>query len=206
MPRKKFFPQSDFYYHVTARCHNKEWFKIPLNEVWEILTNYLFFIKHGFNLEIYSFVLMNNHFHLILKTPEANLDIAMNYFMRETSKIISTLCGRINQVYGAPYHWSLIKNDIYFKHAYKYVYRNPVESNLVLRVQDYKYSTLHSKIGLSHTIIPTVEDTVLFSNVEYTLDWLNTDYPSLEIEDEIRKALKKNEFKFSQKKTRHKIY
>jgi putative transposase len=200
MPRKKYLPTDQFYDHVTARCLNKEWFKVPIEEVWDIFCDYLFLTKCGFNLEIYSFVLMNNHFHLIVRTPDANLSQAMNYFMRETSKTITLLAGRINQTYGGPYCWSIIKNDIYFKHAYKYVYRNPVEAGLVRNVEDYRFSTIFSKLGQSKNHIPLVEDKILFSCVESSLAWLNKSYPSEEIKLEIRQALARKEFQFARNK------
>lgn len=204
MPKKLFLPQSDYYYHVSARCINKEWFRIPIQNVWSIFSDYLFFINKNYNVEIYSFVLMDNHFHLMIRTPQANLDKAMNYFMRETSRHITFSCSRINQTFGGPYHWSLIKKPIYFLHAYKYVYRNPVEAGLVSQVEDYKYSTLHSKLGQSHSIIPVVEDTTLFSGVEATLAWLNKSYLDQDMRGDIRKALKRKTFTFGLNKLRQK--
>ena len=194
---KKFFRRtSSEYYYVTARCLKKDWFELSLENVWDIFTNYLFFLKHAFQFEIFSFVLMDNHFHLIVKTPEANLDRGMRYFMRETSCRLTRLAGRINQAYGAPYRYSILKNPNSFYHAYKYVYRNPVEAGVARNVEDYYFSSLHSKLGKSTALIPLVEDFILFSDPNLCLIWLNQDYPSNEIKEQIRKALKRKEFNF----------
>ncbi len=203
MPRKKYKPTSVFPYHITARCINKEWFNIPLPQVWEIFSDYLFFIHHAFDVKIHSFVLMNNHFHLILSTPEANLCQTMNYFMRETSRQFGLASERINQIYGGPYFWSQLRSEIYYGHAYKYVYRNPVEGGLSLKVEDYTFSTLHALIGKSKTIIPILEDTLLFSDVESNMKWLNTDYKSQNYKLEIKMALRKNQFQFGRDKDRN---
>lgn len=203
MPRKKYQPDSSFPYHITARCINKEWFHIPLVEVWEIFSDYLFFIHHAFNVKVHSFVLMNNHFHLILSTPEANLSEAMNYFMRETSKQFGLASGRINQIYGGPYFWSQLKSEIYYGHAYKYVYRNPIEGGLCLKVEDYPFSTLHSLVGKSKTIIPVAEDTMLFFDMGSQIDWLNKSYKSLDYKQDIKNALRKREFQFGKDKDRN---
>lgn len=197
MPRKNFIPQSEFPYHVTARCINKEWFKIPLDEVWDICSIYLCFIRFAFNVRIINFVLMSNHFHMLISTPEANLDKVMNYFMRETSRAIGKRAGRINQVYGGPYGWSMINTPIYFLHAYKYVYRNPTEVGLAEFVEDYRYSTINQLLGFTHGIIPLEFDETLFSDVRQCLSWLNTPYPSEEMKDQVRKALKKHQFGFA---------
>lgn len=203
MPRKKYQPSVHVPYHITARCINREWFNIPLSQVWELFSDYLYFIHHVFGVKIHAFVLMNNHFHLILSTPEANLSEAMNYFMRETSKQMGLYSGRINQIYGAPYFWSLLKSETYFGHAYKYVYRNPVEGGLCKYVEEYPFSTLHSLVGKSRTIIPVIDDTFLFSDLESQLSWLNKDYKSLAHKEEIRTALKKREFHFAKDKDRN---
>jgi putative transposase len=200
MPRKKFIASQEFPYHVSARCINKEWFALPMGEVWSVFSDYLFFIHHAFGVQIHSFVLMNNHFHMIVRTPLMNLDSAMNYFMRETSRIIGNRSGRINQVYGGPYHWSLIKSPIYFLHAYKYVYRNPIEAGLINNVEEYKYSTLRVLLGCQHSIIPIENDETLFPDFIEQLKWLNYAYPSEEVRADIRSALRKKEFQFAKDK------
>jgi len=168
-----------------------------MDEVWTIFSRYLFFIHYAFNVKIHCFVLMNNHFHMVLSTPNANLDSAMNYFMRETSRIISKETGRINQTYGGPYNWSILRSSIYFSHCYKYVYRNPIEAGLSTRVELYKYSTLRGLLGFEHTIIPIEDDELLFQCLEDHLLWLNTSYPSKEVMLDIKNAMGKKEFKFA---------
>jgi len=85
----------DHPYHVTARCINREWFRIPLEEVWAITNDYLWVTIREFNLLVYGFVLMPNHWHLIATSPDCNLGPALNYFMRETSREITPLSGRM---------------------------------------------------------------------------------------------------------------
>jgi putative transposase len=201
MPRKKFIASNEYAYNVSARCINKEWFSLPMHDLWIMFADYLFFIHHAFGVRIHSFVLMNNHFHLIVRTPNMNLDKAMNYFMRETSRIIGFRSGRINQVYGGPYHWSLIKSPKYYNHAYKYVYRNPVEAGLSSKVENYEYSTLSVLLGNQHSMIPIEYDETLFSDFTEQLQWLNTPYPSTDIKHDIRKALRKTEFHFAKDKS-----
>lgn len=117
--------------------------------------------------------------------------------MRETSRVIGKQSGRINQVYGGPYYWSLMRSPNYFLHAYKYVYRNPVEAKLVSCPEVYKYSTLNALLGRAHTIIPIVNDHTLFDGVDDQLKWLNKSYPSDDVRIDIKNALRKKEFRFA---------
>ncbi len=198
MPRKRVPPNAELPYHVTARCINKEWFCLPLATVWDVMSDYLYYVKHVFEVDILSFVLMHNHFHLLIRTPKAHLSEVMQCFMKETSCEITRLSGRINQTYGGRHHKCLITSYHYFMNVYKYVYRNPVRAGLCNRVEEWPYSTLSGQLGLHRMIIPLAEDTLMFTpNFDYgNLIWLNTKSRQAD-EEEIRKALRRPFFKLS---------
>ncbi len=194
MPRLKAILQNEFPYHVTARCINKDWFAQPLAEVWTIMSDQLFFIQRAFNVRIHAFVLMQNHFHLMISTPDANLSSAMQNFMQATSTTIVKNSNRINGTYGGRHSRSIIDSRLYFSHCYKYVYRNPVAIGVCKKVEDYPFSTLHGLLGRQTLYIPVAHDDLLFSDVEKTLYWLNQE-PKKEHSDAIKSAMKKPRFK-----------
>lgn len=194
MPRKKFFPSEAFPYHVSCRCPNKQWFPLPLDEVWDIFSIYLYFVTMAFGVRIHAFVLMDNHFHLLVSTPNANLDKAMNYLLREVSKRINDRSGKINQVFGGPYHWSLIKSRKHFEIVYKYVYRNPIEAGLSKSVTAYSYTTITRVLGYKKMEFPVFDNTTLIQNTHQQLIWLNTPYPDELFLFDLRDALSKKEF------------
>jgi REP element-mobilizing transposase RayT len=167
-----------------------------MKEVWDIFSRYLYFVTLAYGIRIHSFVLMNNHFHLLVTTPEANLDKAMNYLMREVSRCIGHEAGRINQIFGAPYHRTVIKNRLYYQHAYKYVYRNPIEAGICQKAQDYPFSTIRGILGFDHLPFPAFDNLDLIVNPGKQLEWLNTPYPEASCLEDIRLALKHEEFEF----------
>lgn len=194
MPRKKQIYTSEFPYHISARSHNKEWFDLPMSDVWKTMANYLYFIHHAYKVEIYAFVLMNNHFHLIAQFPENNMSVAMNYFMRETSRVISRDAGRINQTYGGRYFKSAIMKPLYLEHVYKYVYRNPVSAGIVAKAEEYTFSTLQILLGKRSDVIPLTQSHLLEDTLKSsTLEWINAK-PDLTDYEEVRKALRRPEF------------
>tara|TARA_B110001454_G_scaffold219202_1_gene252058 strand:+ start:157872 stop:158495 length:624 start_codon:yes stop_codon:yes gene_type:complete len=178
---------------VTARCNNKEIFPIPLAEVWDLFGNYLYFIHHAFGIKIHSFVLMSNHFHLIASDPELNLSKAMAILMKETSKELNRQSSRINRIWGAPFHSSIIADTNYFLAAYKYNYRNPVAAKICEKVEDYPWSSLQILLGKKHGIIPLVEDNTLMNDIDGTLSWLNEAYKDGQAEA-IHQASRKKTF------------
>ncbi len=192
MARTKVPLQSQFPYHVSARCINRERFEIPMPHVWEIMTNQLYFVQQAFGVRVTAFVLMTNHFHLIVQTPDSNLDLVMRWFMRETSLSLNRAGSRINQTYGSRFFRSMIATDLYLLHAYKYVYLNPVRAGLAESVLDYQYSSLPGVLGLQPLPF-AVHDDILLPAVEETLEWLDLT-PDQKNWESVRKALRRKVF------------
>ncbi len=204
MPRKSLIRTAEFPYHVVSRSNNKEWFYIPRQECWNVFTQQLSKVSKDYHARVISFVLMSNHFHMLLYTPEENLDAIMNYLLREVSRTIGRKSGRINHIFGAPYRWCLIDNEVYLAHAYKYVYRNPVEAGLSDLAEEYRYSTLHYLIAKTFLGLAVYDHAVQSSpivppSLSDRLHWLNRPYASKH-QELIRRALKKPRFRLPQSK------
>jgi REP element-mobilizing transposase RayT len=188
-------------YHVSSRCINREWFGLSMDQVWDLSNDHLYFVTKAYDLKVYSFVLMQNHFHLIAQAPLGNMSEAMAYFLRETSKDLTRASGRINRTWGGRFFRSRLGSYHYGLHAYKYVYQNPIRAQICQRVEQYKYSTLPGLLGLQKLKLPLEYDSILFDNdLEWTLKWLN-ELPSTENNEVIRKALRKKDFQISKVKT-----
>lgn len=206
MPRLPFTQNPNTPYHLAARSNNRDWFAIPLSQVWTIFCDYLWFVHHAHKVRIHSFVLMHNHFHLIASFPDGNLSSAMNYLMRETSRVLAFESQRINHVYGARVFRSCLGSNHYFEHAYKYVYRNPVEAGLCQRVEEYPFSTLSGLLGQHRLQVPVEQDALLFDaqNFRSHLEWLNT-APSIEDRNAVGAALRRAQFKLPNGKTTNRM-
>ncbi|OYZ20970.1 MAG: hypothetical protein B7Y39_09790 [Bdellovibrio sp. 28-41-41] len=186
----------EFPFQISGRCNNKENFPVPLSEAWEIFSDYLFMLHRNYEMKIHSFVLMSNHYHLLISDPELKMSKGMATFMRDTSKEMGRLSNRINKIWGSRFHSCLIDDPKYLLNAYKYNYRNPVAAGVCQRVEDYPWSTLQILLGKKSGVIPLVEDETLMSDPEGTLDWLNEAYLPNEVEV-IKAATKKKIFKLS---------
>ena len=192
--------QSALPYHVFARSNNKEWFYLASDEVWSICKTLFSKTFHDYSSRVLEFVLMSNHFHLLIETPEANLNEVMNYFMREFSRAVGRKTGRINHIFGGRYKGCLIEHAAHFAHIYKYVLRNPVEAGLSSRVEEYPFSTLKREFGqsLGFPVAEILEHPLsgyIPLEIAARMTWLNTKY-RFEQAELIRQSLKRTEFKF----------
>lgn len=195
MPRKPFRKNNSLPYHVTARANNREQFPVPLDRFWAVLTAECLVLTLVYDVEIHALLVMPNHIHMLVTTPEHDLGIVMNLLMSTVTRTINLISGRSGHLFGGPYHWSLIGDSRYFGHALKYVYRNPVRAKLCENVEDYSYSTLHGILGSSKLPFPIhftrtgMEISLpVFEHATF-LRWLNKPFPT-ESEDRIRMGLR----------------
>ena len=199
MASKKLIRSEILPYHVTARVNNRERFPLPLAKMWEIFELECSVMIRVYEAEIQSFVMMPNHFHMIVTTPTRDLGVVMNPFMSSVTKTANLLAGRTGHLFGGPYRWSLINGTRYFGHAYKYVYRNPVRAGLCEQVEEFPFSTLHGLIGSSPLQIPlfftraALELGLPAIEASNQLGWLNRPFPK-EAEELIRRGLRKKHF------------
>lgn len=194
MPRKPIQRSNEHYYHLTARSNNKENFFLPVEAVWEIMLNQLGLLQKEHRLKIVAFVLMNNHFHLLMMTPEEDIDRIMYFFMKNVTLKIQKSSGRINKVFGGRYKGCLIDNHAYLLNAYKYIYRNPVAAGICEIVEDYPFSSLYFRRWKSG--LPLKLEEIIPSYIRSEYSWLNQQYASVEV-GSIKTALRKSIFAFS---------
>jgi putative transposase len=196
MPRKILFRTPDFPYHVTARANNRDAFPVRAAKMWQIISSECHAISLLFGTKLHAVLMMPNHIHMLISTPVEDLGIVMNEFMAATTRRANLLSSRSGHLYGGPYNWTVIHSSLYFAHALKYVYRNPVRAKLCDNVEDYPFSSLHSLLGQSPLGFPiamtnSILDVSLPSSEPADwLEWLNQPFPT-EADELLRKALRK---------------
>ena len=171
MPRKNLIRSKNLPFHVTARSNNKEWFSLPMGQMWQLAQDSLSEAMAAHPVSLVSFVLMGNHYHMLLLTPEGNLDSFMYEFNKRLAIKIKSQTGQINHIFGGRYKWCLIESQKYLINCYRYIYQNPVRAEMVTRCEDYPFSTLGCLLGKSHCQFP-LHDPYGFKD-EYGLLWLN---------------------------------
>ncbi|MEZ4703954.1 MAG: transposase [Bdellovibrionota bacterium] len=187
-------------YHVCARSNNRTWFDIPLSQVFGIYANVMEKAIEKYEIECHGFVLMANHFHMLISTPKSNLSQAMRYFMTETSRAIARSSHRINRIYGQRYHWTIIKTAEHYAHVFYYIYRNPIRHRAVSRLNMYRWSTLHPHHRKFNTlIVPKNEeyDVYIPQDRKTLIQWLESIHDE-KYENAIATSLTRHEFTFPQ--------
>lgn len=130
MPRQVRIEFEGAFYHVMARGDRREaiveddedrkMFLRTLGEAAE---------KTGFR--IHAYVLMSNHYHLLLETPGANLSAGMGWLQNAYTRRINVRHGRWGHVFGGRYKSILAEPGNCFWALMDYVHLNPVRAGLM---------------------------------------------------------------------------
>lgn len=95
--------------------------------------------------EVFAWVLMSNHYHLVFKTPEANLVEGMRWLQNTWTKRFNARHRMWGHVYGGRYKAVLVEENEHLGCLIDYVHLNPVRAGLIRggsSVADYPWSSL----------------------------------------------------------------
>ena len=131
------------YYHVFSR--GNEGRKIFYDdEDRQLFLNTLGEMSERFQLDIFAYVLMSNHYHLLLRTTHANLSKAMQWLGVVYTRRFSVRHSRTGHLFQGRFKSILIENDAYVVELSCYIHRNPLRAGIVKRLADYQWSSYPS--------------------------------------------------------------
>lgn len=96
--------------------------------------------KHSY--EIFSFCLMRNHAHLLLRPTEDNLQDAMRDLFSRYAMRFNRKYERRGHLFGGPYRQAVCLDDAYLMAASTYIHLNPVKAEIVEDPKDYRWSSV----------------------------------------------------------------
>ena len=127
-------------YHVTSRGDRRE-------EIYETdadrlaYLDLLGFVCEQFNWVCHAYCLMDNHYHLLIETPDANLSKGMRHLSGVYSQILNRAHHRVGHVYQGPYKAILVERETYLLELSRYIVLNPVRAEMVRSAKDWPWSS-----------------------------------------------------------------
>ena len=98
-------------------------------------------MSERFEVDIFAYVLMSNHYHLLVKTRRANLKKAMQWFGTTYTRRFNNRNFKKGHLFQGRYKSILVQNDAYAVRLSCYIHRNPLRAGVVSRLIDYKWSS-----------------------------------------------------------------
>ena len=134
-------------YHVTARGNARN----PIfhsDTDRELFLEILHKVTERFHWLCHVYCLMNNHYHLVVETPEGNISAGMRQLNGVYTQTSNRIHGRVGHVFQGRYKAILVQKESHLLQVCRYVVLNPVRANAVNSPEDWKWSSYRATAGI----------------------------------------------------------
>ena len=135
------------FYHVYARGNRRQPI-FSLDEDRHYFMKVLREAQARLGILIHVYCLMDNHYHLVVETPEANLSQSVHYINASYAIYFNKkreVCGHLFQ---GRFRAILIQADKYVRNLTIYIHGNPVRKKIVERPEQFLWSSCGAYYGL----------------------------------------------------------
>lgn len=127
-------------YHVFQRGNNRE-FLFESDESKNVLIKNFREFKQKFDYDILGYVVMNNHYHIIIKINDDPLDKIMFNINNVYAKYINKALSRSGHVFESRYNCKIVDSEGYLLWLLRYIHRNPIRAKMVNSMDEYFWSS-----------------------------------------------------------------
>lgn len=131
---------SGAWYHIMNRGADRQ--LIFLNDIdryhfLELLGE----IQDRYHVEIHSYCLMSNHYHLLVRTPLPNLSVAMKHLNSVYTQKFNKSCGRDGPLFRGRFKSIIVDAENYLLHLTRYIHSNPNAAHITKTPGEYRWSS-----------------------------------------------------------------
>ncbi len=175
------------YYHVYNRS-------ISGSLLFYYENNYEYFLRklkeylHK-EVNILSYCLLSNHFHLLIKVKEEikeiNYSKLFSNFFNCYTKSINKEQNRHGSLFVKPFKRKLIEKEDYLRVMVNYIHRNPIHHKVTDNIIDYKWSSYRSILSKDNYILDIDGILNIFNDIDTFELYVNraiNDYKDLNLE------------------------
>lgn len=101
-----------------------------------------------YEVDCWSYCLMPNHFHAVLRPTKENYSRTMQYLDGEYGKWWNHRHGRVGHTFQGRFKDQIVDSGQYLRTLFRYIARNPVRANLVADPSQWKWSSYAATVGL----------------------------------------------------------
>ena len=151
-------------YHITSRGNQRDkiFYDVSDRERFlEILTR----TKERYGFLLHAYVLMDNHYHLLMETPRANLSQIMQNINTSYTVYVNRKYQRSGHLLQGRFKGIIVDKDRYLVALSRYIHLNPVRVKLVKRPNEYPWTSYRAFIDqrAESSLVDTGETLSYFS-------------------------------------------
>jgi putative transposase len=130
----------DAWYHVMNRGRHQDVLFFD-NMDYKVFIDLLQEAGAIWKIKIAAYSLMTNHYHLLIQTPQANLDRSMRHINGIYTQRFNRRYKTDGQLFRGRYKAVLVDAENYLLELVRYIHRNPVRAGIVRRPEEYRWSS-----------------------------------------------------------------
>jgi REP-associated tyrosine transposase len=141
MPRRKRLQAAGVPMHIIQRGNNHQACYFA-DEDYQFFLDHLARLAKRFRCALHAYVLMTNHFHLLL-TPEleAGASLLMKFLGQRYVQYVNRVYRRSGSLWEGRFRSSLVQTERYVLGCYRYIELNPVRPGMVKHPGEYPWSS-----------------------------------------------------------------
>ncbi len=133
-------------YHLTARGNARQKIFLDADD------RHRFIDLLGKEIEqqgwiCYAYCLMDNHYHLLIETPEPNLVVGMRRINGVYTQAFNRRHRRVGHLLQGRYKAIVVDKNAYLQELCRYIVLNPVRAKAVKRVDQWEWSSYAATVG-----------------------------------------------------------
>jgi putative transposase len=129
-------------YHLTSRG-NRQGHIYHSDEDRKIFLDILGKIVKRYNWVCHGYCLMDNHYHLLIETVDANLSLGMRQLNGMYTQYNNRRHGKVGHVFQGRYKSILVEKDHHLLELCRYIVLNPVKAKMTVHPGKWQWSSYH---------------------------------------------------------------
>ena len=147
-------------YHVTSRGNErKAIFKHDGDR--KMFLDMLAQVNKRFHWICHAYCLMDNHYHLVIETPDGNLSKGMRQLNGIYTQAYNKRHARVGHLFQGRFKGILVQKDSHFLEVCRYVVLNPVRAKTISHPRHYKWSSYQATAGIAYAHPSLTADEIL---------------------------------------------
>lgn len=135
-------------YHITSRGNAGDAIFTDDDDRLLFLENLGKIVKR-YKWRCHAYCLMDNHYHLLIETPTANLSKGMRQLNGIYTQAFNRRHARGGHVFQGRYKAIIVDRKTYLLELARYVVLNPIRLDVVRNLRDYRWSSYRATAGLA---------------------------------------------------------
>jgi len=133
-------------YHVTARGNAQQDVYLDDDDR-ELFLGVLADVVDRYTWICHAYCLMDNHYHLLIETPNANLSLGMRQLNGVYTQRFNRRHGRVGHLFQGRFKAILVERDAYLLELARYIVLNPLRAGMVKTISRYPWSSYRATMG-----------------------------------------------------------